>query len=407
VENPGIPTPLATCPDNPLSPIHRAYYNIYKDLLLVDEERRMPVKFRCERDTLADAIAVAQRAVASRTGALPVLSGLRVSPTSNGVELVGSDLELTIRVEAPAEAEGKGSAVVPARLFSEIVHKLDPGGVTVEFTDDEARVEAGRFRTSLRTLSAADFPRLTEPEGAGVKVAAGALTEALRQVVPAASRDDARPILTGVLLAASAGGLRLVATDSYRLAVRDLQGVSMLPEGQKVLVAGKGLNEVQRLLGEQEIEVVLAEREVVFRVGNTSVTTRLIEGDFPNYEQLIPSGYPNRLTVARDQLSAAINRVRLVGQGRDTAPIRLAMAAEGLELSAVAQDVGEAHEAVEAKYEGTDVTVAFNSQFLLEGIDAAAGSEVVIESIDPLKPAVLKGTDSADFLYLLMPVRIS
>jgi DNA polymerase-3 subunit beta len=365
------------------------------------------VKFRCERDTLADAIAVAQRAVASRTGALPVLSGLRVSPAGNGVELVGSDLELTIRVEAPAETEGEGSAVVPARLFSEIVHKLDQGSVTVEFTDDEARVEAGRFRTSLRTLSAADFPRLTEPEGAGVKVAAGALTEALRQVVPAASKDDARPILTGVLLASAAGGLRLVATDSYRLAVRDVQGVSMLPEGQKVLVAGKGLGEVQRLLGGQEIEVVLAEREVVFRVGNTSVTTRLIEGDFPNYEQLIPSGYPNRLTVARDQLSAAINRVRLVGQGRDTAPIRLAMTAEGLELSAVAQDVGEAHEAVEAKYEGTDVTVAFNSQFLLEGIDAAAGSEVVIESVDPLKPAVLKGTDSADFLYLLMPVRIS
>jgi DNA polymerase-3 subunit beta len=256
-------------------------------------------------------------------------------------------------------------------------------------------------------LSAADFPRLTEPEGAGVKVAAGALTEALRQVVPAASRDDARPILTGVLLAASAEGLRLVATDSYRLAVRDLQGVSMLPEGQKVLVAGKGLNEVQRLLGEEEIEVVLSEREVVFRVGRTSVTTRLIEGDFPNYQQLIPSAYPNRLTVARDQLSAAINRVRLVGQGRDTAPIRLAMTTEGLELSAVAQDVGEAHEAVEAKFEGSDVTVAFNSQFLLEGIDAAAGSEVVIESIDPLKPAVLKGTDSADFLYLLMPVRIS
>ena len=216
------------------------------------------MKFRCERDTLADAIAVAQRAVASRTGALPVLSGLRVSPTESGVELVGSDLELTILVEAPADTEGEGSSVVPARLFSEIVHKLDPGTVTVEFTDDEARVEAGRFRTALRTLSAADFPRLTEPSGAGVKVAAGALTEALRQVVPAASRDDARPILTGVLLAASAGGLRLVATDSYRLAVRDLQGVSMLPEGQKVLVAGKGLGEVQRLLGDEEIEVVLA-----------------------------------------------------------------------------------------------------------------------------------------------------
>ncbi|MGI8796413.1 MAG: DNA polymerase III subunit beta [Acidimicrobiia bacterium] len=365
------------------------------------------MKFRCERDTLADAVATAQRAVAARPGALPVLSGLRLGLGADGVELVGSDLELTIRVQAPANVEGEGSAVVPARLLSDIVRKLEAGQVTVEFGDEDARIAGGRANFALRTLPASDFPRLPEVAGAGVRVEAGALAEALRQVVPAASRDDARPILTGVLLTASGEGLRLVATDSYRLAVRDLKGVTQfLEEGQKVLVAGRGLAEVQRLLGGGEIEVVLGDREVVFRVGKTEVTARLIEGDFPNYEQLIPSGYPNRLTVSRDVLHAAVERVRLVGQGRDTAPIRLAMTAEGLELSAVAQDVGEAHEAVEAKYEGTDLTVAFNSQFLLEGIDAAGAPEIVIESIDPLKPAVLRG-DNADFLYLLMPVRIS
>jgi DNA polymerase III subunit beta len=366
------------------------------------------VKFRCEHDTLGDAIATAQRAVASRTGALPVLSGLLITARGDHLEFVGSDLELTMRAQAPAEIEGEGSAVVPARLFSDIVRALEPGRVSVVLGDDDAQIESGRSNFSLRTLAAGDFPRLPEVAGAGVRVAAPALAEALRQVVHAASRDDARPILTGVLLTASAGGLRLVATDSYRLAVRDLQGVSMLEEGQKVLVAAKGLSEVQRLLGDGEIEVILGEREVVFRVGTTDVTTRLIEGDFPNYQQLIPSGYPNRLTVSRDVLGDAVKRVRLVGQGRDTAPIRLAMSSGGLELSAVAQDVGEAHEAVEAKYEGTtDLTVAFNSQFLLDGIEAAGASEVVIESIDPLKPAVLRGTDNADFMYLLMPVRIS
>jgi DNA polymerase-3 subunit beta len=367
------------------------------------------VKFRCERDTLADAVATAQRAVASRTGAMPVLSGLRVSLAPGSLELVGTDLELTIRVRIPADTDGEGSAVVPARLFSEIVRQLDGDTVSVELADDDARIEAGRFATTLRTLSAAEFPRLPEVSEGGVRVEAAAFAEALRQVVPGASRDDARPILTGVLLTASAGGLRLVATDSYRLALRDLQGVSMLEEGQKVLVAAKGLGEVQRLLSGEtgDIDVVLGEREVVFRVDSTEVTTRLIEGDFPNYQQLIPSGYPNRLTVSRDALQAAVNRVRLVGQSKDTAPIRLGMNAEGLELSAIAQDVGEAHESVEAKYEGTDVTVAFNSQFLLDGIDAAASDEVVIESIDPLKPAVMKATDSADFLYLLMPVRIA
>jgi DNA polymerase-3 subunit beta len=368
------------------------------------------VKFRCERDTLADGVATAQRAVASRTGAMPVLSGLRMSIGSGQLELVGTDLELTIRVRMPVESDGEGNAVVPARLLADIVRQLEGPTVGIELNDDEAHIEAGRFATTLRTLSVAEFPRLPETTDEGVRVDAAAFAEALRQVVSAASKDDARPILTGVLLTASGGGLRLVATDSYRLALRDLEGVSMLAEGQKVLVAAKGLAEVQRLLTSADgaVDVVLAEREVVFRVGSTEVTTRLIEGEFPNYQQLIPSGYPNRLTVPRDALQAAVNRVRLVGgQSRDTAPIRIGMGPDGIELTAIAQDVGEAHESVEAKYEGTELTVAFNSQFLVDGLDAAASDEVVLESIDPLKPAVLRATDSPEFLYLLMPVRIS
>ncbi|MFN8034749.1 MAG: DNA polymerase III subunit beta [Acidimicrobiia bacterium] len=365
------------------------------------------MKFRCERDTLAEVITTAQRAVASRSGAMPVLSGLHVALSEGTVELIGSDLELTIRVTAPADVEGSGTAVLPARLFSDIVRALEPGPVSVEFADEDARITAGRSSFSVRVLAAEDFPRLTRITGAGVRVEATALAEALRQVVPAASRDEARPILTGVLLAATANGLRLVATDSYRLAVRDLQGVSMLDPGQKVLVSAKGLSEVQRLLAGGEIEVVLSDRDVVFRVGRAEVTTRLIEGEFPNYEQLIPSGYPNRLIVARDALAEAVKRVRLVGQGRDRSPIRLTMNGDGFELSAVAQEVGEAREAVEAKYEGNDVVVAFDSQFLLDGIEAAGASEIVIETIDPLKQATLRTLDDNDFLYLLMPVRIS
>lgn len=365
------------------------------------------MKFRAERETLADAVATAQRAVASRTGALPVLSGLRLSLGDGVVELVGSDLELTIRVTTPARGEGEGSVVLPARLFADILARLDADTVTVELVGDDAHIEAGRFATTLRTLSANDFPRLPEVPSNGVTVGASALSDALRQVVPAASKDDARPILTGVLLAAHEGGLRLVATDSYRLAMRDLPGVSMLSEDQKVLVGAKGLAEVQRLLGDGEIEVFLAEREVTFRIGTADITTRLIEGDFPNYQQLIPTGYPNRLAVTRDVLSSAVNRVRLVGQSRDTAPIRLHMNADGLELSAIAQDVGEAHESVEAKFEGTELIVAFNAQFLIDGIEAAATSDLTLETIDPLKPAVLRSTESTDFLYLLMPVRIA
>ncbi|HEV7525540.1 MAG TPA: DNA polymerase III subunit beta [Acidimicrobiia bacterium] len=364
------------------------------------------MKFRCERDTLADAVATAQRTVASRSGALPVLQDLRISATADGLELIGSDLEITNRVQVPAEVEEPGVAVVP-KLLGEIVRKLEPGPVTVAVTGDEAVITAGRFSTSLRLKPAEDYPRLASNEGQGVRVDSSAFAAALRQVVRAASKDDLRPILTGVLMTAHAGGLRLVATDSYRLAVRDLKGVSMLSEGQRVLVAAKGLAEVQRLAGDGEIEVVLRERDVVFRTSRAEVTARLIEGDFPNYEQLIPSGYPNRLTVVRELLMDALDRVQIVGQNRDNAAVRLSMSADGLELAMSAQDVGNAQETLDAKFEGTELTVAFNPVFLREGVEAVDTEEVVLDTIDPLKPATLRAAGGDDFLYLLMPVRTS
>jgi DNA polymerase-3 subunit beta len=364
------------------------------------------VKFRCERDTLADAVATAQRTVASRSGALPVLQDLRVTATADGLEFVGSDLEITNRVQVPADVEETGVAVIP-KLLGEIVRRLEAGPVTVTVTNDEAQISAGRYSTSLRLKPAEDYPRLTPSDGQGVTVDAATFAAALRQVVRAASKDDLRPILTGVLLAAHNNGLRLVATDSYRLAVRDLRGVSMLQEGQKVLVAAKGLSEVQRLAGDGEIEVVLRDRDVVFRTPRAEVTARLIEGEFPNYEQLIPSGYPNRLTVAREVFLDALDRVQIVGQNRENAAVRLQMTTEGLELSMSAQDVGQAQEAIDAKFEGSEVTVAFNPVFLREGIEAVEGGEVALETIDPLKPATLRSSDGGDFLYLLMPVRTS
>ena len=199
------------------------------------------MKFRCERDTLAEAVATAQRTVASRTGALPVLQDLRITASADGLELVGSDLEITNRVQVPAEVEETGVAVVP-KLLGEIVRKLEPGPVTVTVTGDEAVITAGRFSTSLRLKPAEDYPRLASSDGQGVRRRRGGVrARRCARSCAAASKDDLRPILTGVLLTAHAGGLRLVATDSYRLAVRDLKGVSMLAEGQRVLVAAKGL----------------------------------------------------------------------------------------------------------------------------------------------------------------------
>ena len=363
------------------------------------------MKFRCERDVLVEALGAAGRAVASRGGSLPVLAGVRAELRGDTLALTGSDLDLTIRVEATVAGEADGLAVLPSKIASDVVRSLEPGSVTLSVEDDEAHITAARFQSAIRLLPADEFPRLGDPADEAVTLAAGDFAHALRQVVPAASADDARPILTGVLMAAEAEGLRLVATDSYRLAVRDLPGTSVLREGQSVLVPSRALRELERLLGAaDEVTLRLGERDATFEVASVRLTTRLIEGEFPNYRGLIPSSYPNRLTVAREALIDAVRRVKLMA--REATPVRLSMSGDGLELVAITQDVGQAHEQLDAKYEGTELTVAFNPECLLDGIEVTPGDEVTLSTVDHQKPAVVRSVEGSEFLYLLMPVRV-
>jgi DNA polymerase III subunit beta len=380
------------------------------------------VKFRCERDVLLEALTTAGRAVASRGGALPVLSGLRMETAGDELRVVGTDLDLTIQVVAGVVVTATGVVVAPGRLVTDIVRALDPGAVTVESDDDndDLRISSGRSNFAVRTHPAGDFPRLPPVSGDAVRLPATGLTEALRQVVRAASSEDSRPILTGVLMAAEQGGLRLVATDSYRLAVRDLPGIGVLREDQRVLVPSRALAELQRLLssaakgGSDDAAsdagpaaiLRLGEHDATFELGAVKLTTRLIEGDFPNYRQLIPSDYPNTLTVGRDALLDAVRRVKLMVRDPNT-PVRIAMRSDGIELTVITQDWGQATEEVDAKYEGAEMVVAFNPNYLIDGVEAITSDEVQLQTLDALKPATLRPTEGSDYLYLLMPVRVS
>jgi DNA polymerase-3 subunit beta len=363
------------------------------------------VKFRCERETLAEALATAGRAATGRTGTLPVLSGLRLELSGDQLTVTGTDLDLTIQLEIAVGGETDGGVVLPARLSSDIVRSLPAGKVEVDVTDDDVKISGGRSQFSVRPLSLDDYPRLSAPASSAVTINAAAFGEALRQVVRAASTDEARPILTGVLLTAENDGLRLVATDSYRLAVRDLPGVSVLGADQKVLVPGRALNELQRVLGlGEELVLRLGERDATFEIGTTRLTTRLIEGEFPNYRQLIPASHPNVLTVDREPLLEAIRRVKILA--RDATPVRLSIAADGLKLTAITQDVGNATEELDASAAGSDLTVAFNPDYLAAGVEAVSSDQITLSTIDALKPAVVRGVGSDDYLYLLMPVRV-
>ena len=206
------------------------------------------MKFRCEREILADALTTAGRAATNRSGTLPVLSGVRLDVADGRLTVTGTDLELTIRLSVPVHVDKEGSAVVPARLVGDIVKALPPGAVDVTVTDDEMSISAGRSQFSVRPLSLSDYPAQVETDAAPVTLSSQQVGDALRQVVRAASTDDARAVLTGVLMASEDDGLKMVATDSYRLAVRDLPQSSMLAAGQKVLVPGRALAELQRVL---------------------------------------------------------------------------------------------------------------------------------------------------------------
>lgn len=335
-----------------------------------------------------------------------MLSGVHMALSGDGLTLTATDRELTIKVHLTVAGDGDGEAVVTARLISDVVRSLDAGAVNVSVEDGEIHVDSARSTFSLQTMSAEDFPKTAALEGDPVVLKAGGLLTALRQVVKAASADESRPVLTGVLLSAEDEGLRLVTTDSYRLALCDLPGLELLGSDQSVLVPSRALQEVIRLLDEEDqISLRFSEHEVSFGFGTITVTTRLIEGEFPSYQGLIPTHQPNRLVIGRENLINAVRRVRLMAQ--DSTPIRLDMSSDGLELSATTQDVGEAREQMDAVYEGEDLTVAFNPEYLLDGAEAAPGDEIVLNTVDALKPAVIRTTDAEEFLYLLMPVRIN
>ena len=364
------------------------------------------MKFRAERDVLLDALATAARAATTRGGALPALSGVRLEVVGDVLHLAGSDLDLTVQVEVTVAGIAEGVCVIPARLGTDIVRALEPGAVTFSLEGGEAVIAAGRSQFTVRVLPAEEFLRLPDSSGDAVTLDAAALAAALNQVVRAASRDDARPILAGVLMTAEPAGLRLVATDSYRLAMRDLPGTTVMSEGQHVLVPARALGELGRVLSAaEEVTLRLGADQASFEVGRVRVTTRLIDGDFPNYRQLVPTGYPNRLVVGKEPLLDAVRRVKLLA--REATPIRMALRPDGLELTAVTHDVGQAREDLDAKYVGAEMVVAFNPEFLIDGVEATPGDEVVLETLDALKPATLRSTEGTDFLYLLMPVRVS
>jgi DNA polymerase-3 subunit beta len=361
-------------------------------------------------------LATASRAVGGRGGSSPVLLGLLLSCSGNELSVTGTDLDLTIQVTDEVIGIDDGSFVIPARLSTDIVRRLEPGAVTFEDDDngDHITISAARSTFKLRTYPVVEFPPVGKTSEPTTQLPETTLSEAVRQVVRAASHDDGRPLLTGVLLSRVDGSVRLVATDSYRMAMRDLPGTNNIPSEEDLLVPARALSELQRLptsaISDQsdtnKVGVAASSNEITFWQGKVQISTRLLEGRYPDYKQLIPDHYPNQLHLGKENFLSALRRVQLLVRD-NTTPVRLAMRHGGVDLSVQSQEVGDAAESVDGDYTGEELFIAFNPSYLIDGVEAVAGDEVIVETADATRAATVRGAETDDFRYLLMPVRVS
>ena len=373
------------------------------------------MKFRAERSEFADAAAWALRTVGARA-TLPALSGVRLEVQGDRLRLSSTDLEISSELTVPVQADADGVALVPGRLLGDVVRSLPQAAVAADATADRLNLTCGRAQFDLRLMPAEDFPTLPEPgpDAAVAVMKAEEFAKTVAQVARAASSDDARPVLTGVSLEATGSGLTAAATDSYRLAVRTVpwdQGAD-----HTALVPRRALEEARRsaeMLG-SEVRLILEAGQVTFDFGDRRLTSRLIEGKFPDFRQLIPSGFERRLEIDRAELMEVVKRVAVVGEANTTStPVTLHLTADTVRVTAGSGEVGQAEESMPGELEGEPLQIAFNPRYLTDGLDAAGTERVMLEFRDELKPAVLRPAPSgdtpettADFLYLLMPVRI-
>jgi DNA polymerase-3 subunit beta len=368
------------------------------------------MKLTVPRDTLSAALQLVGRAVSTR-GTLPSLGGILVQASNGSMTLRATDMELALThaLDGPT-VETEGSALLPGRLFADVVRSLPPGDVVLSLRSAERDVEvaAGGARFHLRTLAAEDFPRLPELEGDTIKLPAAPLAETIELVARAASRDEVRPILTGVRVQAEGEQLTMVATDSYRLAVKHAALGSAVGETLEANVPARALRELARIIsaeGVDEVELALPRNQAIFRVGPVVMSSRLIEGQFPSWRQLIPESFEHEVRLPRDEFLEIARRVSQLAQRN--APLRLAFAEGELTVAATTPDVGDASEAMPAPYSGEPLEIAFNPQFLIEGVESIGSQELTIELSSPLRPGLLRPVEGEDFSYLVMPIRLN
>ena len=370
------------------------------------------MRVTCRPAVLGQALQVVSRAISSRT-TLPILNNILIETTSEGLALTATNLEIGIRKLVPAEIGSEGSTTAPARLLTDFVSTLPDEDLemTLDAATQSLNLRCARFDTHIKCIEAEEFPPGPRPdEGDRLEVALDDLVRAVEQTQMAASTDEARPVLTGVLVQVQGGSLTLAATDGHRLAVRKLAAAGSTDLEASLIVPARALAELSRVLkgepGKVEVIVSKARNQVFLRAGSSELTSRLIDGKYPNYSQVIPSKSSTTVRVSTAELTQTVRAVSLFA--RDSANvIRLKAGAGALTLSAMTNEVGDSKAEMTANIDGTDIQIAFNARYVLDALGVIGEDEVELLFDGPLSPGLMRPPGKDHYLYVIMPVRVA
>ncbi len=367
------------------------------------------LKATVPRSTLYESAQIVARAVSGRS-TLPVLNNFFVEGTEQALRLVATDLEVGMEAVVDAEVSEEGALTVPARILTEVLANLPEADVALEVDDSNAvEVTCLRSRYHIRGLPSEEFstlPDLVDP--VSLELPQAVLRRAIQETTFASSPDETRPILTGALFALGPDEIRVVATDTHRLALRKLPGTPTLAESMSVIVPARVLNEVSRVLhddAEQPVQIRVTANQIQFRVDRICVQSRLIEGQFPNYEKVIPEGSERHVVVQTAEVQDALRRALIVAR-EDANRVKLSPAADVMTIAADSQDVGEVSEEVPIELEGDPLEIAFNARYLLDVLSVIEGDAVEFALNGPLNPGVVRAKDDDTYVYVLMPMQI-
>ena len=375
----------------------------------IDTVAATTMRVVCGKDELAEKLQVVGRGVSTRT-TVQILAGIMLRAAGERLHLSATDMEISVRDSLEAQVGEEGAVVVPGRLLVDIVRLLPAGEVTLEHRADEgvARLTCGSASYSLNTYGPEDFPRLPEIEpDSAFSVEREAFLDTIGRVGRSASRDESRPVLTGILVRFEGEKLVMAATDSYRLSVKETALSGSPGRELEAIVPARALQELARVgqaADTETIAVGVQENQVVFGVDGVWLTARRIDGQFPNYKQLLPEQFEAEVHLPREELLDVVRRTGLLAQRKS--PLRLRFEEGELTVSAQTQDVGEARESLPVAYTGEALEIGFNAEFLRDGLESIMDETARLKLISPLRPGLLHG-ENDDFLYLIMPIRLA